>query len=114
MRTGHPLIDESCVVLSIQERRRYDEFLRLAECLDRQGVPGVYTEVAEIAESVTRLKRQGCTAMAALTQGVATLKRVEAAYRKGIGAACKPLFGASLVLLSVFWALVAGQHSPSL
>jgi len=102
-------IEEAFVVLSQQKRELYHEFLRVAERLDRKGVPGVYGEVASVAERVTRLKCEGRTAMSALAQGLDTLKRSQAAYRKGAAATSKLLVAISILVLSAWWALASGQ-----
>ncbi|AGK57016.1 hypothetical protein HYPDE_26678 [Hyphomicrobium denitrificans 1NES1] len=102
--------------LSPAERRLYDELLTLARRLDKQGVPGAYGLVANVADQVTALKHRGQSAIAALARGVDALKKADETHtskrletmRKVMSDHEPALFTAAICLLIAIGCLIAG------
>lgn len=98
------------------EQRLYDELLALARRLDKQGVPGVYGLVANVADQVTALKHQGKSTIAALARGVDALKKTDETHiserlemmRKVMSDHEPALFTAAVCLLIAIGCLIAG------
>lgn len=68
--------------LSPQEQRLFDTLLRRARKLHRKKVPGVYAEVAVIAEATRSNKQEGRCCLSSLAVGLDQLDKLEAADRR--------------------------------